>query len=98
MVSQGEQLKSLREALGPLPQRSEGESGGGKPDEASVWAEMAKRNALVQGWCLAKADDWKTRTAWGARKSFKVLDQSLAAQMERAMAPADETMSKSLYF
>lgn len=56
--------------------------------EAAAWAMLDGRLEEVLGWCLETADDWKEKTRIDARRSFKVLDQSLRMQMQ-AVAEAD---------
>lgn len=56
--------------------------------EAAAWSAMDGQLKPTLDWALGVADDWKEKTRLDARRSFKVLDQSLSAQMQ-AFAETD---------
>eukprot|EP00928_Gymnodinium_smaydae_P008350 TRINITY_DN13039_c0_g1_i1.p1 TRINITY_DN13039_c0_g1~~TRINITY_DN13039_c0_g1_i1.p1 ORF type:complete len:470 (+),score=163.91 TRINITY_DN13039_c0_g1_i1:158-1567(+) len=78
-------LVALQQGLGEragvadLPSASAASSGSG---EAAAWNAVDSRVKPVLDWALGVADDWKERTRLDARRSFKVLDQSVSSQMQ----------------
>merc|ERR1712072_18614 len=49
--------------------------------EADAWALVDAQLQPLMDWGLGVADEWKERTRLDARRSFKVLDQSLSSQI-----------------
>lgn len=62
----------------------------GDRSEADAWAAIDAQLQPVMSWAVNVADEWKEKTRLDARRSFKVLDQSLATQMQ-AVADVDQT-------
>lgn len=56
--------------------------------EGHTWKILDERLQTVLDWALTVADTWKESTRLDARRSFKVLDQSLRLQMQ-AVAEAE---------
>jgi len=56
-----------------------------KRQRDETWETLEKRNEAVFNWSLGIFDEVKERTKLEARKGFKVLDQSFAAQLNTTM-------------
>jgi len=72
--------------------RSSKKKGGFK--EAESWALVDAQLQSVMDWGLGVADEWKERTRLDARRSFKVLDQSLSSQMRAASEAEPEKLRR----
>jgi len=69
----------FNETPGDTVQKTSPDGQGGS--EAKAWDVVEGRLQRILGWELGIADAWKERTKLDVRRSFKVLDQSLALQM-----------------
>merc|ERR1719321_2172826 len=58
--------------------------------EAESWALVDAQMQPLTDWGLGIADEWKERTRLDARRSFKVLDQSLSSQMRASEAEPEK--------
>jgi len=63
-------------------------------EEAEAWAAVNSRLEPVLAWGLDIGDQWKERTKLDTRRSFRVLDQSLSAQMQAFAAMDPEKLRR----
>lgn len=62
--------------------------------ESSAWSLVDAQLQQCMDWGLGVADEWKERTRLDARRSFKVLDQSLSSQMRASSEIEPEKLRK----